>query len=449
MTYCRVLRLIPVWTGRWLVVSTYTTAADRSAWLESRCVVSSVESGLSESQCSDRPVHQAKANSALGECECDGAGRDVDTNWWGAPVPNRLTAAYQGGRLLNQLSWHFQQVLFGFHEDKSSVDQVLDRLEGITYRLVDEPPNYLSAVINDVRRRYERQLCGSAASENVAAALIGRKVDNENLSDEDPRQELVEIWLNPLLEPVRQCIWEKLAVTERWALELGECLDEGIRPSGLYRSIEGRRYIRRGYYDSELNTSGPYCRESGIEIRSFQPGELVNSAAWPYVLRPRLAKVGVPAASFETILLEWEQAEAHEQQISLPQLLEHLDRCIRGHVDAPSATVRSENGSLDPTPEIEGSDDAYVSFITLWPDQFPTYKQAKGFLDRTKSIRRRSPSKNRLEVHAADWINHFRQRENLAFDSMDVTPEEVKQVIDSAAKRKLRLDSNRDQQKRG
>lgn len=50
-------------------------------------------------------------------------------------------------------------------------------------------------------------------------------------------------------------------------------------------------------------------------------------------------------------------------------------------------------------------DSAYVPASWLYPEKFKTYRKFEGFLEGDgKDIRRRKPSKNRLLVHAGDWV---------------------------------------------
>jgi hypothetical protein len=60
-------------------------------------------------------------------------------------------------------------------------------------------------------------------------------------------------------------------------------------------------------------------------------------------------------------------------------------------------------------PEKLSESDDFMPFGELWPmtDHFDTYRKAKLFLDKHPEIRRRYPSKQRLEVHVKDWLEHL------------------------------------------
>jgi hypothetical protein len=45
----------------------------------------------------------------------------------------------------------------------------------------------------------------------------------------------------------------------------------------------------------------------------------------------------------------------------------------------------------------------YLPMSKLWRGSFSSYRKAKLFLDNHPEIRRRSPRRNRLDVHVVDW----------------------------------------------
>ncbi len=63
--------------------------------------------------------------------------------------------------------------------------------------------------------------------------------------------------------------------------------------------------------------------------------------------------------------------------------------------------------------------DNYVPFGCVWPDrlaEFDSYAKAKTFLDNTpeSKIRRRKPSKQRLQVHAGDWCRYWAEHRKIS-----------------------------------
>ena len=56
--------------------------------------------------------NREKTVSTQAEPEPANVNQSESDGWWDAPIPNRVTAAFHIGRLLNQLNWHLQHVLF-------------------------------------------------------------------------------------------------------------------------------------------------------------------------------------------------------------------------------------------------------------------------------------------------------------------------------------------------
>lgn len=67
----------------------------------------------------------------------------------------------------------------------------------------------------------------------------------------------------------------------------------------------------------------------------------------------------------------------------------------------------------------ENSDewDAYVAATSVWTGKFTTYKQFRGLLDKT-SIRRKHRGMH-LYIHARDWIEHWRDKDEKRFEAME------------------------------
>src|SRR5205823_5066022 len=76
----------------------------------------------------------------------------IAESWRDASVPNRLTAAYQVGRHLNELNWHFQHLLFFVSRDhQQEADDILGRLLGLSYKFASDPSNSLNVAIRSIR----------------------------------------------------------------------------------------------------------------------------------------------------------------------------------------------------------------------------------------------------------------------------------------------------------
>ena len=84
--------------------------------------------------------------------------------------------------------------------------------------------------------------------------------------------------------------------------------------------------------------------------------------------------------------------------------------------------------------------EAYILASKIgWRIRFDSYKKFKAFLDRTPAIRTRSPSRQRLQVHAADWATYWADQEARQFESLDVDPEALGKGVALAQQRKQQL----------
>jgi hypothetical protein len=91
----------------------------------------------------------------------------------------------------------------------------------------------------------------------------------------------------------------------------------------------------------------------------------------------------------------------------------------------------------EPPSEATGDCSAYSPAKDfLDADRFPTFKALRTFLTKHPEIRTRKPSPQRLEIHAGDWMRHFRGKDGAAFDALDTSPEAVEAFLaESKARR--------------
>lgn len=68
-----------------------------------------------------------------------------------------------------------------------------------------------------------------------------------------------------------------------------------------------------------------------------------------------------------------------------------------------TGTHRAETTKVDLT--------AYVPMAVLWPERFPRADNCTRFLNATTEIRQDKPSKYRRLVHAADWHNYWKKKD--------------------------------------
>jgi hypothetical protein len=121
-----------------------------------------------------------------------------------------------------------------------------------------------------------------------------------------------------------------------------------------------------------------------------------------------------------------------------PAVLDKLMVALRGlQTGTKEGNGQPETGSKD--------DSAWVLASTLWPAKFGNnYKSFKTFIDQHLEIKRRKPIskktgkplKNRLELHAGDWVRYWKGQHEKQFDALDdgehkpITPDPTDETID-------------------
>jgi len=273
---------------------------------------------------SDRQNQQPTNKLSVLDAECD---------WWDAPIPNRQTAAYHIGRLLNQLSWHLQHVLvFGSSAGGEMVDRVLGQLTAATYKLTASPPNRLAKPLDDARARWKRHFCCVDAREEVYEIVSGNSPELDDETTTDSFQRLVKRDVIPFVAKLRDSVLQGLAEPECWAMELGRSLDEGIRRPDIFRFFDGGiEYI---IDPAQPESDDPYRGQGKHRQiwRKLQPGELEPDPAWPNSLRHLVAQTGLPVEDFAAILQHWKQETPRGRLDSLATTIESIDQKIRMHL---------------------------------------------------------------------------------------------------------------------
>jgi hypothetical protein len=281
-------------------------------------------------------VNPENTNSAVSDLEPSHVSGDAANYWWTAPVSNRVTAAYHFGRLVNQLNWHLQNELFFIASlrNKRMIAEILNRLVAVSYRLVCKPSNHLEDAIIDVRESLDGWLHCEAAAEEVAACFDDYKQHSAVDSSEERRKELVGSRAHPLIDKLRECVWIELLETEKCALKLGECLDQGIRCPDLHRFMEAESFVHQGWHANDQHGSSSNWLETGLALQSYVPGELEPDPAWFASLMELLAMTGVPVARGAAILTTWQNQNAQDRLSSMSRMLEQLDLNIREHLSS-------------------------------------------------------------------------------------------------------------------
>ena len=98
----------------------------------------------------------------------------------------------------------------------------------------------------------------------------------------------------------------------------------------------------------------------------------------------------------------------------------NVDAIARVCDEVYAAYLRTVHGKATP----KGSDDSgWIAFGEVWPGKFKTYKLAKAFLKAHLEIHTRKPSKQRVQVWAADWHRHWALQDGKVFDGLDAGTE--------------------------
>jgi hypothetical protein len=266
--------------------------------------------------------------------------------WQNEPISNRLTAAYHIGRLLNQLNWYLQHVLmFGSkngHGD--AVRRVLACIKAATYAFVNTAPNQLAEAVEAVGRRWEDEL----GSEAVADALyeIAHSPDWRNESIETGLQRLVESWIPPLVSPVREGIWQELSNVERWAMELGTCLDEGVRRPDVILFFAEEPVFQVLPTDYMVDVVGDNA--SSLYCRPVQSSEIEPTTSWWRTLQELLKKVGLPPADDICDCASSGENNLRARLVALGRTVEAIDQRIREHLTAKDSPKSAGQSTIPP-----------------------------------------------------------------------------------------------------
>jgi len=88
----------------------------------------------------------------------------------------------------------------------------------------------------------------------------------------------------------------------------------------------------------------------------------------------------------------------------------------------------------------EQDPNVFVAASKVYPERFDNYKAFRRFLEDHPEIRRRKPSKQRLEIHAGDWIEYWAEHDTEEFEAADkvepspITPDDLVDDIVAAAR---------------
>jgi hypothetical protein len=128
-------------------------------------------------------------------------------------------------------------------------------------------------------------------------------------------------------------------------------------------------------------------------------------------------------------------ASANEPQPVSPALPADFDSFARdaaavAELTRPRFDQWGDAGQGGPAAEATPTADATLwrPAAELYPGRFTTFKAFRGWLARHPEIRTRKPSRQRLEIHAGDWLAFWATEDQKAFDALDATPEAIAAV---------------------
>jgi hypothetical protein len=238
-----------------------------------------------------------------------------------------LEAAYEAGRLLNQINWHMQQAWLLWSRlphQSSALDRqtrqalcqlalALRRTQGVRDR--DRAQKPANAALQGWQDWY-RSLGHRDALENQANELRYLHTYGPEIGFFETRNELCSEALKPvtaLYADLRQSIRSELSDSALQALELGECVDRVVRPPNVFRYLYQpeplQRHLAPGDNPFTRTTvlpaaisSEPEWYEHYLANRSLQAGEIPPQDGWRVELEQRWGELGLPSVALSEIL---------------------------------------------------------------------------------------------------------------------------------------------------
>jgi len=260
-----------------------------------------------------------------------------------------LLTAYQTGQLLNELDWHMQQAVIlgrGYHW-KRVIEILTDLLPAVTCMAVSlDTSQLLKQTVAECSESWQNLFQTEDFWEQYS-------ITTEDLSPGDvyaPEDKLGPLvdWVRPIQARLRQSIQAQLLEYSmlRVALDMGEIVDQGIRPPKVYlRLLELRQDPLPGQPPSTTSSfphiNAPYIPCPQIARVSREPGELAPSLLWPGEITASWQLVGVTT--------ELPQAVRTRQLPTTPterlDLVKQLDQAVRDHVASVDGRQRAAVGA--------------------------------------------------------------------------------------------------------
>jgi hypothetical protein len=171
------------------------------------------------------------------------------------------------------------------------------------------------------------------------------------------------------------------------------------------------------------------CHQSNLIIRLRSTPFILRTKSQPwlvwtpalYALTCVCGQIVAPCVSLGT----WDELRRELARLDLDLLeiecMHELERLEGERVK--TAAQAGDRAAYRPATEI------------LAASSFPTYKALRAYLDKHPEIRTLKPSKQRLLVHAGDWMRCCSRQDDTAFEALDESPEAVAAFLEEAEAR--------------
>jgi hypothetical protein len=288
----------------------------------------------------------------------------IRESWWNLPILNSSVAAYQCGRLLNQFRWHAEQEWL--LRDRTHFQHsmaILAELAAVPCEVAGCNAPEITARIRELENDWrDTRFCERAweAIEHLAYPHLFPDSFREDFSIEREYSAKLYAWVKPIVDRLCRIFAEEFPQAISGCLELGRCIDEGVRPGDVCRFMyrPPRRPEGSGANDEEVDSApdGPpatagmdddeeeFSLQAPRDFRpdflpeySPRPGELSPERSWTGRLLILCKKVGIGLARSDLASLD--VADSGEP---LQHLVAEIDQRIRqglgqlpGSEDAP------------------------------------------------------------------------------------------------------------------
>jgi hypothetical protein len=283
-----------------------------------------------------------------------------DKHWWTASIPNRSVAAYQVGRLLNQLHWHMSlAAVFASRRTHQIVNRVLGYIASTSYELIDTPPNDLEVHVRAVQVSWQDELHCESLAEDLWVSSAGCNESIEEIRDER-LSGIVRSYVNPLTDPLHKAFKNALRSSEIWAFELGECLDQGVHPPDVWRFLYQPEPIPDDLIDApsggetdDESDDHIEVKRGGIENTGYrplvnhlpQPGELPPPNGWSYKLPKLCEKAGIAGTLKQDMFLLSHGTTRDDAKVAISAAIVQADHAVREALSQSTFSVSGDNES--------------------------------------------------------------------------------------------------------